>query len=98
MNKKKLTGLLLSVCGVFCARIELFIPIQSPEVALVLKIVGVTLALAGICMFAAGINILEKKVTVCSICHTVIMSPDGICTTCTGGAETNTHNKSACSK
>jgi drug/metabolite transporter (DMT)-like permease len=54
-RKKKFLGVCIAFIGVFFARLENFIPLQS-SLKLPIYLFGVTVALAGLAVFASGLR------------------------------------------
>jgi len=93
MNRKKMIGILISCCGVALARSDAVFGSMEPQVTFGFKAAGIMLALAGLCVFAAGIKTTVRKIAVCRMCGGVGDGTEAICAKCrdirrsSGGAE-----------
>jgi hypothetical protein len=67
-NTKKTLGVVLSVIGVFFARIEMFVEIEKTNLFL-LNSVGMVLAFTGIAVYASGLPRTLQKARVCPSCY-----------------------------
>jgi uncharacterized membrane protein HdeD (DUF308 family) len=66
-NRNKIAGIALAVAGVICARIDVFFQVQK-TLQFLLYAFGITLAFAGIAVYATGMKKKLTRLKACPFC------------------------------
>ena len=82
MNKKKITGLVLSSGGIIFSRIDVLMMIENSHLIFFIKLLGIFLALLGILVFASGIKSSEKVMKICPECRFLNDASSELCKQC----------------